>query len=70
MFFLISPMPRISEHGGSLILSQSFSWLDIVAPIGLGGVWLWYFFGQYMSRPIMPVMDPFLDDAIEHGHGH
>lgn len=70
MFFLISPMPRISEHGGSLILSQSFSWLDIVAPIGLGGIWLWYFFGQYMKRPIVPVMDPFLEDAIEHGHGH
>lgn len=70
MFFLISPMPRISEHGGTLILSQSFSWLDIVAPIGLGGIWLWYFFGQYMKRPIVPVMDPFLEDAIDHGHGH
>lgn len=70
MFFLISPMPRISEHGGSLVLSQSFSWMDIVAPIGLGGIWLWYFFGQYMKRPIMPIMDPFLEEAIDHGHGH
>lgn len=70
MFFLISPSPRISTHGVGLPLSESFHWLDIVAPIGLGGVWLWYFLGQYMSRPILPVMDPFLENAIEHGKGH
>ena len=70
MFFLISPMPRISEHGGSLVLSQSFSWLDIAGPIAVGGIWLWFFFHQLMKRPIVPVMDPFLEKAIEHGHGH
>ena len=70
MFFLISPNPRIATHGESLPLSLSFSWMDIVAPIAIGGIWLWYFFGQLMSRPLVPVMDPFLENAIEHGHGH
>ena len=70
MFFLISPNPRIATHGESLPLSLSFSWMDIVAPIAIGGIWLWYFFGQLMSRPLLPVMDPFLENAIEHGHGH
>jgi hypothetical protein len=70
MFFLISPNPRIATHGETLPLSLSFSWLDITAPIGIGGIWLWYFFGQLMSRPLVPVMDPFLENAIEHGHGH
>ena len=70
MFFLISPNPRIAEHGESLPLGLSFSWMDIAAPIGIGGIWLWYFFGQLMSRPLVPVMDPFLENAIEHGHGH
>ena len=70
MFFLISPNPRIATHGESLPLSLSFSWMDIVAPIAVGGIWLWYFFGQLMSRPLVPVMDPFLENAIEHGHGH
>jgi hypothetical protein len=70
MFFLISPNPRISTHGESLPLSLSFSWMDIVAPIAVGGIWLWYFFGQLMSRPLVPVMDPFLENAIKHGHGH
>ena len=70
MFFLISPNPRIATHGESLPLSLSFSWMDIVAPIAIGGIWLWYFFGQLMSRPLVPVMDPFLENAIKHGHGH
>lgn len=69
-FYLISPMPRIATHGESLPLSLSFSWMDIVAPIALGGFWLWFFFGQLAKRPLVPVMDPFLEKAIEHGHGH
>ncbi|MEO8650203.1 MAG: hypothetical protein ABI539_13640 [Acidobacteriota bacterium] len=69
MFFLIGPTPRIDTHGlaqGAFILS----WMDIVAPIAIGGIFVWYFLGQYMSRPLVPVMDPFLENAIEHGHGH
>jgi hypothetical protein len=69
MYWLIGPSPRINTagyEGGWFTLS----WLDIVAPIAVGGVWLWYFFGQLMKRPLVPVMDPFLESAIEHGHGH
>jgi hypothetical protein len=70
MFFLISPNPRISTHGESLPLLQSFSWTDIAAPIAIGGIWLWYFIGQLRKRPLVPVMDPFFANAIEHGKGH
>jgi hypothetical protein len=69
MFFLIGPSPRIDAHGGpqgAFILN----WMDIVAPLAVGGIWLWYFLGQLMKRPLVPVMDPFLEKAIEHGHGH
>ena len=70
LFYLISPNPRIETHGASLPLLSSFSWMDIVAPIAIGGIWLWYFFGQLAKRPLVPPMDPFLERAIEHGHGH
>jgi hypothetical protein len=69
MFFLIAPSPRIDTHGleqGAFVIS----WLDIVGPVAVGGIWIWYFIGQLMSRPLVPVMDPFLEKAIEHGHGH
>lgn len=70
MYWMIGPSPRISTHGATLGLVESLSWLDIVGPIAVGGIWLWYFFGQLMKRPLVPVMDPFLEKAIEHGHGH
>lgn len=68
MFYLISPSPRLDGKG--LELALSFSWMDIVAPVAVGGIWLWFFIGQLMKRPLVPVMDPFLEKAIEHGHGH
>jgi hypothetical protein len=69
MFFLIGPSPRINAHGGP---QGAFivSWMDLVAPLAVGGIWVWYFLGQLMKRPMVPVMDPFLENAIEHGHGH
>ncbi|MGI8786173.1 MAG: hypothetical protein ACR2HG_00240 [Pyrinomonadaceae bacterium] len=67
MFYLIGPSPRIATPTEA---SFMLSWMDFVAPIGVGGIWLWYFFGQLMSRPLVPVNDPFLENAIEHGHGH
>jgi hypothetical protein len=68
MFFLIGPSPRIHPHGvqGAFYVS----WMDLVAPLAVGGIWVWYFLGQLMKRPMVPVMDPFLENAIEHGHGH
>jgi hypothetical protein len=45
-------------------------WLYFVAPIGLGGIWLWYFATQLKQRPLLPLNDPYLEDALEHGkHG-
>ncbi len=70
MFFLISPNPRIAVPEQELGLLQSFSWMDIVAPIGIGGIWLWAFFGELLKRPLVPVNDPYLPNAIEHGKGH
>ncbi len=69
MFYLIGPNPRINTYGleqGAFVVS----WMDLVAPVAVGGIWLWYFFGQLMTRPLVPVMDPFLENAIEHGRGH
>ncbi|MCU1288950.1 MAG: hypothetical protein JWN60_1179 [Acidobacteria bacterium] len=70
MFYLISPNPRISTHGKSLELWASFSWMDIAAPLAVGGIWLWFYFGELMKRPLVPVNDPYLGNAIEHGKGH
>lgn len=68
MFFLIGPSPRIHPHGaqGAFIVS----WMDFVGLFAVGGIWIWYFLDQLGRRPLVPINDPFLENAIEHGHGH
>jgi hypothetical protein len=44
--------------------------LFIPAPIGLGGIWLAYFAWQLKQRPLIPVRDPYLEDALNPGSGH
>jgi len=46
------------------------SWMDLIMPIGIGGVWLWYFASQLKTRPLVPVQDPYLEDALSHSAGH
>jgi hypothetical protein len=53
-------------HEGQFVIS----WMDLIMPLGIGGVWLWYFASQLKSRPLVPVQDPFLEDALSHGAGH
>jgi hypothetical protein len=62
LFWLVIP----SYRQGQFYLH----WLDIAAPIGIGGVWLWLFVGQLASRPLVAVNDPRLAEAFENVGGH
>jgi hypothetical protein len=46
----------------------SFHWLDIAAPAGVGGVWLWFFVHQLKQRPLMPIHDPGVQAVLEGEH--
>ena len=68
MFYQIAPTPRVTagiENGAFIV-----SWLDFVGPLAVGGIWVWYFIGTFISRPIVPVKDPFYERAVAHGRGH
>ena len=56
LFWLISPE---FHHDG-----LSISWLDIVMPIALGGIWLAAFVWQLRGRAILPVHDPQFDETL------
>jgi hypothetical protein len=43
------------------------SWMDFTAPIGIGGIWLAYFLTNLAKRPLMPLNDPNLEEALHHG---
>jgi len=45
-------------------------WMDLLMPIGVGGLWLAYFAYQLKQRPLLPMGDPYLEEALAHEHGH
>lgn len=44
-------------------------WLDVAAPLALGGLWFAFFIRELKKRPLVPLNDPYLEEAIAHG-GH
>src|SRR4051794_11891827 len=48
----------------------AFYWLYVAAPLFIGGVWLFFFARTLKSRPLLPIHDPYLPEAIAHGHHH
>jgi hypothetical protein len=73
MYYMIGPSNRVTTANSGIdpaSFVSSFSWLDIVAPVAIGGIWIWFFFTQLIKRPLVPVNDPYLENAIHHGRGH
>jgi hypothetical protein len=71
MFYIIGPSPRLGELKLHLLeVPFRLSPWDIVAPIAVGGLWMAVFIWQLRKRPLVPIKDPFLDNAIKHGKGH
>lgn len=46
------------------------SWMDIVGPIGMGGLWLAFFAWQLNERPLIPINDPQYESVLEQKHAH
>jgi len=43
-----------------------FYWMYAAAPLAIGGIWLWLFLGELKKRPLLPVNDPYLPEALAH----
>ena len=50
LFWMIAP--EFSHEGFHV------SWMDVVAPIAIGGLWLAVFTWQLRKRPLIPINDP------------
>jgi hypothetical protein len=75
LFMLVSP--EFAASGGNLHLVEGehtshlfVHWLDLAAPLGIGGLWLWMFFTELRQRPLLAAGDPYLRQALESGGGH
>jgi hypothetical protein len=50
--------------------SFHFNWMDLIAPIAIGGLWVGWFTWQLQKRPLLPINDPQLEQALEPAHEH
>lgn len=60
LFWIITPNFRPGHLG--------MSWTDPIAPIGIGGIWFWFFIRQLKSRPLLPERDPRMVSALAQPH--
>jgi len=76
IFMLVSPEFNASGENLHLLAGEHAShffvhWLDIAAPLAIGGLWLWMFFGELRQRPLLAAGDPYLRESLETaGGGH
>jgi hypothetical protein len=73
IFMLVTP--EFSSTGANLHLTEGEShffvhWLDIAAPVAIGGLWVWMFTTQLMQRPLLAFRDPYLHEALQSSGGH
>lgn len=59
LFWMVAP----SFHHGHFAITA----MDFLLPVGLGGLWLFLFARQLARRPLLPLSDPHLEEALEHG---
>ena len=62
LFWLLGP--DLVGHGHEPVPFR-LHWLDVVAPVGLGAAWLYFFLGQLRRRPILPVGEPEMAELLE-----
>jgi hypothetical protein len=46
------------------------SWMDLAAPIGIGGLWLSFFARELSRRPLIPINDPLYETVLRQVHEH
>jgi hypothetical protein len=47
------------------------SWMDVLAPVAIGGLWLAIFALQLSKRSLIPINDPQYESVLEQAHaGH
>jgi hypothetical protein len=66
LFWYIGPAGAHGEH--ALDVPFHLSWIDIAAPLGIGGIWISMFLRHLGSHNLMPLRDPLLEEAFKVEH--
>ncbi|MEW5979151.1 MAG: hypothetical protein AB1898_25425 [Acidobacteriota bacterium] len=58
LFWVVTP--ALHHEGGFHLY-----WMDLAAPVGIGGLWLAFYLRNLSKMPLLPVHDPHLEEALE-----
>src|SRR6266571_2054074 len=61
--------PDLVGHGDQAVPFEPH-WLDLVAPVGLGATWLYFYLGQLQRRPILPAGEPAVAELLDAPEAH
>ena len=75
LFMLVSPEFASTGANLHMLAGEHTSgffvhWLDLAAPLAVGGLWLWMFLTQLAQRPLVAFADPYLREALQSTGGH
>jgi hypothetical protein len=75
LFMMIAPEFASTGENLHLLTGEHEShlfvhWLDLAAPLAIGGLWLWMFLTQLRQRPMLAIGDPYLRESLASGGGH
>ncbi len=62
MYWMVLP----AFGGGDVRLT----WMNVVLPLGMGGLWFGYFIWQLQRMPLLAVHDPRMEGVAKHAAGH
>jgi hypothetical protein len=75
LYMMVSP--EFASSGPNLHLLEGehesvffVHWLDLAAPLAVGGLWVWMFLTELRQRPLLAARDPYLKAALESGGHH
>lgn len=63
LFWMIAPVAEVHE-GGALSFILNY-WMYLLAPIGIGGLWVAYFAYQLRQRSLLPYNDKGMENLME-----
>jgi hypothetical protein len=61
MYWMVLPAFGAGSH---------VTWVDLLLPVGMGGLWFAYFTRQLQRFPLLPANDPRMKEAAEHAVEH
>ncbi|MDA0747622.1 MAG: hypothetical protein O2954_13960 [bacterium] len=67
LFWYIAPAFGGHGHGASEL---HVHWMDVLAPVGIGGIWLWFFIRELNGKALMPLHDPNMEETFAGAEGH